>query len=164
MASAIGSPGHKVVTEVNIEFLSSLLSFRKVRSLISTFPFSQKCDQEGEVLWLMVAVPTPETGSCLGRKRVEKGHSPAPPLGSVSDTPSTTRVLPTEHQGSSRFGARVQRDRKKSTGFSLLKMSKHGLQGTMWSESSDCWSGARRKECAWPVWVLWTPRLCCCVL
>lgn len=42
MASAIGSTGHKVGTEVDIEFLSSLLSFRKVRSLISTFPFSQK--------------------------------------------------------------------------------------------------------------------------
>lgn len=33
------------------------------------------------MLWLAVAVPTPETGSCLRRKRVEKGHSPVPTSG-----------------------------------------------------------------------------------
>lgn len=33
------------------------------------------------MLWLVVAVPTPETGSCLRRKRVKKGHSPAPTSG-----------------------------------------------------------------------------------
>lgn len=56
-------------------------SFRKVQSLTPIFPFSQRCHQEGEVLWLAVAVPTPETGSCLRRKRVEKGHSPVPTSG-----------------------------------------------------------------------------------
>lgn len=56
-------------------------SFRKVQSLTPIFPFSQRCHQEGEVLWLAVAVPTPETGSYPRRKRVEKGHSPVPTSG-----------------------------------------------------------------------------------
>lgn len=42
MESAVGSTTLKVGTEVNTEFPSSLLRFRKVGSLISTFLFSQK--------------------------------------------------------------------------------------------------------------------------
>lgn len=56
-----------------------------------------------------------------------------PPLGSASDAPSTIRVLPTGHQGSSCLGAGGWRDRKRFTGLSLLKISKDGTQGTMWS-------------------------------
>lgn len=87
MESAVGSTALKVGTEVITEFPSSLFSFKKVQSLISTFLFSQKCDQEGEVLWFVVAVPTPETGSCPGRKRVEKGPSSTPCLWALPQTP-----------------------------------------------------------------------------
>lgn len=53
------------------------------------------------MLWFMVAVPTPETGSCLGRKRVEKGHSPTPTSGFCIRRPF-------HNQGSSHWASREQ--------------------------------------------------------
>lgn len=87
------------------------------------------------MLWFMVAVPTPETGSCLGRKRVEKGHSPTPTSGFCIR-------YPFHNQGSSHWASREQL----SWGWGLERQEEiHRPQptqdiqgwytGTMWSRS-----------------------------
>lgn len=131
-------------------------SFRKVQSLTPIFPFSQRCHQKGEVLWLAVAVPTPETGSCLRRKRVEKGHSPVPTSGPCLGHPfhnqSSFCWASREQPGlGSRDTGRdpLQAQASAHSGLPMVHEVPCGV-----GAGNDCWSEAGRKKWYWPVWVL----------